>query len=184
MNMMSNQKGFSLLMTMLLFVALTVVGLAIMRSGILSEKQAINIQEKSVTFHAAQSANNAVLGSLREDIVVWNNAIAVVTNTNNNFRNHNTGYKTCIDGQGKPLATCTTSFESGISAYTRTFYRGCADASLCQGYSAGAGAGIKCHAVELVGTGFLDYDNDGVDSADDSKTNINQWATTPLASCL
>lgn len=176
-------EGFSLLMTMLLFVALTVVGLAVMRSGIITEKQAINIQEKSVTFHAAQSANNAVVDTMVNSINVITEAMDNVTNVSNNYRNHNQDYSVCIDEKGKVLETCATQFESGLVANSRVYYRGCATANLCQGYSAGLDSQISCHVIELKGKGFFDTDSDGNADATESQTDINQWATRAAQSC-
>ena len=64
---MNKESGFSLVISLLLLMTLTIIGLSIMRSGVLSEKQASNIQEKSVSFHGAQSSNNSVIETYRYD---------------------------------------------------------------------------------------------------------------------
>jgi hypothetical protein len=181
-NLSKKNEGFSLLMTMVLFVALTVVGIAVMRSGILSEKQTINIQESSTVFHVSQSANNAVLNALDYSINIHLDAFEESKNNRgNNYKNHNRSKKYCIDDVGQPVE-CNTNpkFKDPLLASTDVYYRGCEKGLRCAGYSATQAAAIACYALELHGTGYIDSNSNNSLDNDESKTVINQWATRPL----
>ena len=174
--------GFSLLLTLILFVTLTIVGVAVMRSGILSEKQTINIQEASTTFHVSQSANNAVINALDYSVDIPLEAYEEAkNNSNNNYKNHNRAKTYCIESDGS-VVDCAgvQKFKGPFTASTNVYYRGCEKGLRCSGYSATNDSAIGCYAIEMHGTGYIDANSNNVADDSESKTTINQWATTPL----
>ncbi|MRX27097.1 PilX N-terminal domain-containing pilus assembly protein [Kangiella sp. HZ709] len=170
----TKKSGFSLLTSLLLLAALTVVGLAIMRSGILSEKQSANVQEKSVTFHSAQSANNATIESYRYDQTILAQAVTLSPNAT---------LDTCLDEKGKVTMNCTTPTsidKSGgiLLAQTKTEYKECLKAQKCTGNSSGLFSDntIGCNVFEHDGEGWLDKDGDAALDADETASQIDQWS--------
>ncbi len=166
------QRGFSLLTSLLLLLALTVIGLTMMRAGVLSEKQSANIQEKSVTFHSAQSSNNATIESYRYDSDILASALDAKN-----------GLATCLNEKGvvsKDCSKATAVDRAGgnLLAKTLTTYRTCLKAQKCTGNSAGlfSDNSIGCNVFEHKGEGWLDKDGDGVLDADETTTEIDQWS--------
>ncbi|RDX37453.1 hypothetical protein DZA50_01770 [Kangiella sp. HD9-110m-PIT-SAG07] len=193
----TKQSGASLVLVMLFFVALTVVGLAVMRSGILSQKQANNIHEKSVSFHIAQTSNNAVTQSYRDRLpggfqeAYVNGTVLPAPNTGHipTLLAHTNSFTTCVGEDGK-IAECGDSptIDNGgtdgvLVAQTENFYRGCARGGFsCPGMSSGIGDdnNLGCSFFEHRGKGFIDVDGDYAE-AGDTITEINQWSQTVQA---
>ncbi len=180
--MKNNQSGFSLLVTVMLFVALTIVGLAVMRSGILSEKQSVNIQEKSVSFFGAQSANNSTIESYHYNTAILEAAVTAAAGEVD-LSTHNKSSKTCVDSKGIITTSCSSlpalDDDAGIlKASTDTFYRSCLTALKCSGNSAGLYSenSVGCNVFQHKGSGIVDIDKNGVKSSGESKTDIEQWS--------
>lgn len=183
------QHGFSLVIVMLLFVALTVVGISVLRSGVLSEKQAVNIQEKSATFHAAQSSNFGIINSFHYD----KDKIYQVVNESAgaaDLMTHTKAKTTCVSDHGA-VGDCSEETyidnnESGVMrGLTDNYYRACHKALRCLGTTADISSENKvgCNLFEHDGTGFLDnVVTDQVKSSGESISKINQW-TTLVAAC-
>lgn len=184
------QEGASLVLVMLLFVALTVVGLAVMRSGILSQKQANNIHEKSVSFHVAQTSNNAVAQSYR-DSTFRNTFIsgtvipAPKTNHIPTLLAHTQSLKTCVGAKGEIIKcsdspTLDNNGTGGVMVgQTESFYRGCsAGGFVCPGMSSGIGSDniLGCSFFEHRGDGFIDLSGNQIADNDETITQINQWS--------
>lgn len=167
------QSGFSLVIALLLLMTLTIIGLAIMRSGVLSEKQASNIQEKSVSFHGAQTSNNSVIETYRYD----QNILAQTLNAKD------LKIKTCVDYTGKVTTDCGTkptidTAQGVLKGDTDTTYRGCPGALKCVGNSAGMNNqnSVGCNVFQHQGEAWVDSDRDGVEDANEAKTQIEQWS--------
>ena len=181
-------QGFSLLIVVILFMALTVVGLAVMRSGILSEKQAGNFQENSVTFHTAQSTNNAVIRSYNYDKSFLDKAVEAAPAAGD-LTTHTNGYTTCIDAKGN-MSDCATSVytdadDGVLFASTETLYRECARALKCLGNSADLTSNNKfaCNTFEHKGKGLIDnVEKNAQQDSGETQTEINQW-TILIAAC-
>lgn len=192
----NKQSGASLVLVMLFFVALTVVGLAVMRSGILSQKQANNIHEKSVSFHIAQTSNNTVTqsyrdrtpGGFQEQFI--NGTVLPAPNTNHipTLLAHTNSYITCVGDKGQ-VADCGSNptvdnngADGVMVAQTENFYRGCSSGGFsCPGMSSGIGGPqIGCSFFEHRGKGFIDVDGN-YDETGDTVTEINQWSQTVQA---
>lgn len=183
------QKGFSLVIVMLLFLALTVVGIAVLRSGVLSEKQAINIQEKSATFHAAQSSNMGIINSYHYDKTHIYKVVDASVGAAD-LMTHTQARTTCVFDNGD-VGDCDEDAyidnnESGVMrGSTDSYYRACHKALRCLGTSADIDSDSKigCNLFEHDGTGFLDNvnTNQAVD-AGESSSEINEW-TTLVAAC-
>jgi Tfp pilus assembly protein PilX len=176
---LKNESGFSLLIALIILMSLTIVGLAIMRSGVLSEKQAANIQEKSVSFHGAQSSNNGVIESYRYNPNLLAETLDAPAQT----------IATCIDSAGNVSRDCDTlptiDNASGVlKGITQTRYKQCLTALKCTGNSAGMSNPnpIGCNVFQHIGTGWVDIDGDGAEDADEAKTQIEQWSFL-LAAC-
>ena len=183
------QQGFSLVIVMLLFLALTVVGISVLRSGVLSEKQAINIQEKSATFHAAQSANLGVINSYHYD----KTQIFQIVNASigaGDLMTHTQARTTCVTDNGTvgdcSAETYIDNNEGGVTRGTAdNYYRACHKALRCLGTSADINAESKvgCNLFEHDGTGYLDnVVKDQTINAGESISEINQWSTL-VAAC-
>lgn len=175
------QQGFSLVMVMLLFVALTIVGLAVMRSGILAEKQATNIQEKSVTFHAAQSSNNGTVNTYLYNKDILDKAVDAAP-LQADLSSHNQSYETCVDSEGTIAACDSTAYidskGGAVRGETETFYRACYTALKCLGTSADVYAdnNVGCNIFEHDGTGYIDSQKNATADSDETVTEINQWS--------
>ena len=187
----SNQSGLSLVFVMLLFIALTVVGIAVMRSGILSQKQAVNIQERSVSFHIAQSSNNAVAQSYSDPTfrTTFNtNVVDPAPNTNDipTLLTHTTSYTTCVGEKGV-IGDCADNPKldgARMVGNTASFYRGCSAGGFsCPGMSSGIGSQntLGCSFFEHDGRGFVDSNNDNALDDSETETRINQWSQTVQA---
>lgn len=179
MNFANQQKGFSLVIALLLLSTLTIIGLAIMRSGVLSEKQAVNIQEKSVSFHGAQTSNNGVIESYRYDQSVLSSTLDAGA----------TGIDTCVDNTGTVTTNCQTpkSIDASngvLKALTGTIYKECLTALKCSGNSAGMFGqnSVGCNVFQHKGYGWVDVDGDNVEDANEARTEIEQW-TLLVSAC-
>lgn len=173
MKLHKHQDGFSLIIALVLLTTLTVLGLSIMRSGILSEKQATNIQEKSVSFHGAQSSNNGVIESYRYDKDLLASALEA----------EDKGVSTCIDFNGKITEKCAnpTPIDSAngvLKAQSDTFYKNCLGALKCTGNSSGMFSQntVGCNVFQHDAVGWVDADGDGVEDSNEAKTEIEQWS--------
>jgi len=183
-NVYSKQQGASLVMVMLLFVALTVVGLAVMRSGILSQKQANNIHEKSVSFHVAQTSNNAVIQSTVDPNFkdeFHDNTVHLSPKTNSKaiMLAHNVSYTTCVGEKGEVIDCANNPSIDGADGVmvgeTVNFYRGCSKGNnMCFGMSADGDHG--CTYYEHRGTGYIDISGDHVQDSNETVTELNQWS--------
>lgn len=170
---MNKESGFSLVISLLLLMTLTIIGLSIMRSGVLSEKQASNIQEKSVSFHGAQSSNNSVIETYRYDQTI----LAQTLNAKD------LKIKTCVDHTGSVTTDCDTtptidSATGVLKGGTDTTYQGCPKAFKCVGNSAGMNNqnSVGCNVFQHQGEAWVDADRDGVEDANEAKTQIEQWS--------
>lgn len=176
---LKNESGFSLLIALMILMALTIVGLAIMRSAVLSEKQAANIQEKSVSFHGAQSSNNGVIESYRYNPNLLAETLDAPDQT----------IDTCIDSAGNVSRDCGTlptidKVGGVLKGITETRYKQCLTAMKCTGNSSGMTSSnpIGCNVFQHMGTGWVDIDGDGVEDANEAKTQIEQWSFL-IAAC-
>lgn len=178
------QAGTSLVIVMLLFVALTVVGLSVLRSGLLSEKQSVNMQEKSVSFHTAQSSNSAVVQSFDDATFRATYLDEVVnkapkTNSIPELLNNTVSYETCV-GENGVIGNCADAALDGGSLVgkTKSFYRGCSAGGLsCPGNSAvmGGDGNVACIFFEHKAVGFIDSNGNKSLDSDETNTKINQW---------
>lgn len=179
MSISKYQQGFSLVLSMVFFIALTVVGLAVMRSGLLSERQASNLQEKSVTFHGAQTSNNAIIESYRYDRSVLAKAVSA----------GDTGWWGCVDEEGD-VSACSDGVnsvdkEDGVLlAKTNSVYKNCLRASRCIGNSAGLFSDntIGCNVFQHNGIGWIDANGNDVNDDDETQSEIEQWSLL-IAAC-
>lgn len=185
----NKQSGFSLVIVMLLFVALTVVGISVLRSGVLSEKQAVNIQEKSATFHAAQSSNLGVINSYHYDKTQIFKIVDASTGAGD-LMTHTQARTTCVMDNGTvgdcSAETYIDNNENGVTrGITDNYYRACHKALRCLGTSADINSDSKvgCNLFEHDGTGYLDnVTKDQVINPGESLSEINQWSTL-VAAC-
>lgn len=189
----TKQSGASLVLVMLFFVALTVVGLAVMRSGILSQKQANNIHEKSVSFHVTQTANNAVTqsyrdttaGGFRSKFIDGTVLTAPKTNHIPTLLAHTNNFKTCVGDKGAIVdcadqPTLDNGGKDGVMVgQTLSYYRGCsAGGFVCPGMSSGIGSDniMGCSFFEHDGTGYIDVVKNYAPDSEETVTEINQWS--------
>ncbi|GAA0197575.1 hypothetical protein GCM10009123_01000 [Kangiella japonica] len=175
----NKQSGFSLIISLLLLMTLTIIGLAIMRSSILSEKQASNVQEKSVSFHGAQTTNNSIVESYRYDQAILAQTLNAKDLT----------IKTCVDYTGNVTTDCdvTPTIDSStgvLKGGTDTTYRGCPSAFKCVGNSSGMNNKntVGCNVFQHYGEAWVDSNRDGIEDANEAKTEIEQWSLL-VAAC-
>ncbi len=176
---LSRQKGMSLLVVLMLLAAVTIATLSVMKSGVFSEKQASNLQEKSLSFNGAQSSNNGVIESFRYDKDIIGAAVIAGDN----------GINTCIDHKGDVITNCNTVVsideENGVlKGSTNTVYRECQRASKCPGFSAGmlVENTIGCNTFQHNGTAWVDSTNNDARDENESLTEIEQWSLV-VAAC-
>ncbi len=172
----NSQRGFSLAVALIMMLVMSIVGISIMNSGILSQKMSAATQEHAVTFQAAQTANSSYISAYQynqkhlldtADKAFWDD-----------LSTPRTGYAKCTNNKGE-LVDCTNDvrLESDqlLKAEVEAFYHDCETAALkCMGNS-WDNSGLGCHSFQLLGEGILDIDKDGKKSAGELNTTIEEW---------
>lgn len=156
---------------------LAVLGVAIMSSGISSQKMANASQEDAMTFHAAQTANSSYSAAYQYDI---SHLLDTAENAFwENLTTPRAGYVKCANDKGE-LVDCSNEIrlesDGLLKAQVEAFYHNCERSALkCLGNSMDPNGALGCHAFQLVGEGHLDIDKDGVVDQGETNTHIEEW---------
>ncbi|NVJ68413.1 MAG: hypothetical protein HWE16_18140 [Gammaproteobacteria bacterium] len=172
----SSQSGFSLAVALIILLVMSIVGISVMNSGILSQKMSSANQEHAMTFQAAQTANSTYISAYQydqkhlldtADKAFWDDLSAP-----------RAGYSKCTNNKGA-LVQCSDDvrLESDqlLKAEVEAFYHDCETAALkCMGNS-WDNSGLGCHSFQLLGEGILDLNKDGKKGQGEINTNIEEW---------
>ncbi|WP_223669203.1 PilX N-terminal domain-containing pilus assembly protein [Kangiella shandongensis] len=173
---MNNQKGFTLVVALILLAILAVLGVTLMSSGVTSQKTASVKEQDAVAFHAAETANGSYKSSYHygtehifktaED-AYWDDLAAPKF-----------GYTRCVDDKGR-LVDCGTKprVESDqlVKSKVEAFYHNCETAALkCLGNS-WDDKGLGCHSFQMIGEGHLDISKDDVADTKEARTHVEEW---------
>ena len=80
----SNQRGFSLLVVLVLLIVMSLLGIAVLRSSAMQERMSANMRDRSIAFQGAESAmryaQNQVLGVAASN---WDKKVPTATDCTN-----------------------------------------------------------------------------------------------------
>lgn len=179
------QKGVALLMSLIILLILTILGLSALTSSTNQEQISSNIQQAKTSFYSAQSAVNGYTNEGNAGNDLTNNAhILALTRAAANPANINStaaadALERCVAADGSNSANCATAYLQGVfKARTRAWYRGCAGpATECPGFSLGVGTTMPgCHRYQVEGTGWVDMDGTAApDANEETQAVVDQW---------
>lgn len=127
-SMSRHQRGAVLLVSMIMLLVLTLIGVSAMSTATIEEKMAANAQQKAITFQAAESAIDDTI----DDTALLSTAIS----------------------SASPVSSSVSLGFTGVTATSMTELLGQAPAP---GYSLGSGSQTQfvAYSFEVVGTGTL-----------------------------
>jgi len=186
-NHLAKQQGVALMLSLIMLLILTILGLSALTSSTNQEQISANIQQSKTAFYAAQSGVNSYTNEGNTGNDLTNNLhILALTRALANTANFNStsvsnALERCVTTNGLNSANCATAYLQGVfKARTRTWYRGClGPATACPGFSMGVGVTMPgCHQYQVEGTGWVDMDGNGApDTTEETQVIVDQWLT-------
>jgi len=179
------QSGAVLVVSLIMLMVLTVLGISALSTGTNSEQAAANIQQAKIAFFAGQSAVDsfAFEGNAGNDLTNPNQILALtraLANPNNYASTSTANALTrCTAGNGSNQVDCAVNYLGSIfKARSRAWYRGClGPATACPGFSLGVGmASPGCHRYQIEGTGWVDLDGSAApDGVNEPQATVDEW---------
>lgn len=166
--MKNTQTGATLLVSLLILIVLSVIGVAAMRGGLLQAMMASNTQQSNAAFYSAESAIGAYVSAANAGSDIVGDPL---------FDTLTSGvgvpYTRYIDGTGALNASAATKLDTGsanasVTSRVTAQYTGVCLA--CPGYS--TSTDMKCHVYQIDGQGTIG----------DATTTTTLWATE-IAPC-
>jgi Tfp pilus assembly protein PilX len=173
--------------SLIILLILTLLGVSALSTSTNSELAASNMQQAKLAFYAAQSGVDAfrTVGNAGNDLTNNNHILALTRNLMNpadpDSINPANALEGCSDRNGLLQLDCAASYLEGLlKARVRSWYRGCqGPATACPGFSLGVGMVMPgCHRYQVEGTGWLDADGTAVpEGQDETQSVVEQWFT-------